>query len=121
MILPTPCRLRRIGLYVVSLVVKKGNTSGVVVKVDPASLSRMLGEWSQPGEALPEALADALLDLIDAGFVPAGAVLPPQRACAATLQVSRQTVAEAFGILEAAGHIRRWLGQGRGLDQAALQ
>ena len=72
MILPTPCRLRRIGLYVVSLVVKKGNTSGVVVKVDPASLSRMLGEWSQPGEALPEALADALLDLIDAGFVPAG-------------------------------------------------
>ncbi|MES8373895.1 GntR family transcriptional regulator, partial [Cutibacterium acnes] len=89
--------MRRIGLYVVSLVVKKGNTSGVVVKVDPASLSRMLGEWSQPGEALPEALADALLDLIDAGFLPAGAVLPPQRACAATLQVSRQTVAEAVG------------------------
>ena len=110
MILPTPCRLRRIGLYVVSLVVKKGNTSGVVVKVDPASLSRMLG--GQPGEALPEALADALLDLIDAGFVPAGAVLPPQRACAATLQVSRQTVAEAFGILEAAGHIAALVGSG---------
>ena len=72
----------------------------------------MLGEWSQPGEALPEALADALLDLIDAGFVPAGAVLPPQRACAATLQVSRQTVAEAFGILEAAGHIAALVGSG---------
>ena len=72
----------------------------------------MLGEWSQPGEALPEALADALLDLIDAGFLPAGAVLPPQRACAATLQVSRQTVAEAFGILEAAGHIAALVGSG---------
>ena len=98
---------------VVPLVAKKGNTSGVVVKVDPASLSRMLGgEWGQPGEALPEALADALLDLIDAGFLPAGAVLPPQRACAATLQVSRQTVAEAFGILEAAGHIAALVGSG---------
>ena len=95
---------------VVPLVAKKGNTSGVVVKVDPASLSRMLG--GQPGEALPEALADALLDLIDAGFLPAGAVLPPQRACAATLQVSRQTVAEAFGILEAAGHIAALVGSG---------
>lgn len=91
---------------VVPLVAKKGNTSGVVVKVDPASLSRMLG--GQPGEALP----DALLDLIDAGFLPAGAVLPPQRACAATLQVSRQTVAEAFGILEAAGHIAALVGSG---------
>ncbi|MES7069424.1 PLP-dependent aminotransferase family protein [Cutibacterium acnes] len=66
----------------------------------------MLG--GQPGEALP----DALLDLIDAGFLPAGAVLPPQRACAATLQVSRQTVAEAFGILEAAGHIAALVGSG---------
>lgn len=91
---------------VVPLVAKKGNTSGVVVKVDPASLSRMLG--GQPGEALP----DALLDPIDAGFLPAGAVLPPQRACAATLQVSRQTVAEAFGILEAAGHIAALVGSG---------
>lgn len=57
-------------------------------------------------------MADALLDLIDAGFLPAGAVLPPQRACAATLQVSRQTVAEAFGILEAAGHIAALVGSG---------
>ncbi|MGK2350355.1 PLP-dependent aminotransferase family protein [Cutibacterium sp. V947] len=84
----------------------------MVVRVDPASLSRMLGDWSQQGEVLPEALATALLELIDAGFLPAGAVLPSQRTCAATLQVSRHTVAEAFGILEASGHIAALVGSG---------
>ncbi|MDO4413209.1 MAG: PLP-dependent aminotransferase family protein [Cutibacterium sp.] len=72
----------------------------------------MLGDWSQPAQALPESLASALLDLIDAGFLPAGAILPSQRTCAATFQVSRQTVAEAFGILEAAGHIAALVGSG---------
>lgn len=110
--LTTPGHLGSIGLRAVSLCAETSDTLGVVVRVDPAGLSRMLGDWNQSGVALPEALASALLDLIDAGFLPAGAVLPSQRTCAATLKVSRQTVAEAFGVLEAAGHIAALVGSG---------
>jgi DNA-binding transcriptional MocR family regulator len=80
--------------------------------MDAAELSRMLGDWAQPGTPLPDALASALLELIDAGFAPAGCVLPAQRDCASTLGVSRGTVAAAFADLEARGYLASTVGSG---------
>lgn len=81
-------------------------------KMDAAELSRMLGDWAQPGRLLPEALAAGLLELIDAGFAPAGSVLPAQRDCAAALGVSRGTVGAAFADLEARGYLASTVGSG---------
>ncbi|MCJ7858390.1 PLP-dependent aminotransferase family protein [Corynebacterium kalidii] len=81
-------------------------------RMDAAELSRMLGDWARPGTRLPDALAAALLELIDAGFAPAGSVLPSQRDCAAALGVSRGTVAVAFADLEARGYLASAVGSG---------
>ncbi len=88
------------------------DTRGMAPKMDAAELSRMLGDWAQPGTLLPDALASALLELIDAGFAPAGCVQPAQRDCAAVLGVSRGTVAAAFADLEARGHLASAVGSG---------
>ncbi len=72
----------------------------------------MLGDWSDAGRLLPDALAAALIDLIDAGFVPAGSALPAQRDCAATLGVSRATVVAAYSALEARGYLVSTQGSG---------
>ncbi|AXE40085.1 PLP-dependent aminotransferase family protein [Acidipropionibacterium virtanenii] len=81
-------------------------------KMDAAELSRMLGDWARPGRLLPDALAAGLLELIDAGFAPAGSVLPAQRDCAKALGVSRSTVASAFAELEARGYLASTVGSG---------
>lgn len=81
-------------------------------RVDVAALGRLLGEWDVPGRSLPEALADALAELIDASVVADGAVLPSQRRLAEALGVARGTVAEAYDRLAGDGHLHARRGSG---------
>ena len=69
-----------------------------------AQLVRLLGPWAETSPNLPTALAATIEDLVSRGFVPAGALLPPQRELAAALGVSRGTVSTALGLLEAKGY-----------------
>lgn len=72
----------------------------------------MLGEWVDERQALPEALAGSLVELVKAGFVPAGSALPAQRDCAVALGVSRGTVSAAYAALEARGYLVSTRGSG---------
>lgn len=80
--------------------------------MDAAALSRVLGDWQQTAPRLPDALAAAITELIAAGMVSAGVTLPAQRELAATLGVSRGTVATAFAALEASGQVASVRGSG---------
>lgn len=80
--------------------------------MDAAALSRVLGDWQLSGPTLPDALATAITELIGAGLVSAGVALPAQRELAATLGVSRGTVATAFAALEAGGLVASVRGSG---------
>ncbi|MFV0429806.1 MAG: PLP-dependent aminotransferase family protein [Arachnia sp.] len=72
----------------------------------------MLGDWSAQDRLLPDALAHAIIDLIEANLIPAGACLPPQRAMAHALGVSRGTVTTAVEALEARGFVASSRGSG---------
>jgi DNA-binding transcriptional MocR family regulator len=67
--------------------------------VEAATLCRLLGDWSEPGRTLPDALAAAIGELVEATVLRDGAILPSQRALAEALGVSRVTVAEAYDLL----------------------
>lgn len=69
--------------------------------VDPARLCRLLGDWSEAGRTLPEALARSIAELVEASVLPDGATLPSQRALADALGVARVTVAQAYDLLAA--------------------
>ncbi|WP_182903353.1 PLP-dependent aminotransferase family protein [Microbispora sp. H10830] len=80
--------------------------------VDSAALARLLGGWRAEDVPLPHALAGALAELIAGNVLVDGAALPPQRALAAALGVSRGTVAEAYAELAARGQLRSRQGSG---------
>ena len=65
-------------------------------RIEAATLCRLLGDWSDTGRTLPEALASAIGELVEASVLRDGALLPSQRALADALGVSRVTVAEAY-------------------------
>lgn len=75
-------------------------------------LADLLGPWTPDHGRLPESLADAIVDLVEQGFVPAGITLPPQRELAASLGIARGTVASAVSILVERGYatVRRGSG-----------
>jgi DNA-binding transcriptional MocR family regulator len=84
----------------------------LATRIDASELSRMLGDWAQEQQSLPAALASSLVDLVKAGFVPAGSALPAQRDFATTLGVSRGTVSAAYAALEARGYLVSTQGSG---------
>jgi DNA-binding transcriptional MocR family regulator len=69
--------------------------------VEAATLSRLLGEWTRSGAALPCALADTIGTLLNTGILADRTLLPSQRMLAAALGVSRGTVTQAYDILSA--------------------
>ena len=77
------------------------STRAVDAHVEVAMLCRLLGDWSDTARTLPDALAAAIGELIDASVLRDGAILPSQRALADALGVSRVTVAEAYDLLGA--------------------
>ena len=92
----------------------------------PDELSNLLGRWSTGSATLVDDLVEALVGLIDAGILPAGIGLPPQRGLAEALGVSRGVVTSAYASLQGRGYLASLQGSGsrvtssRGLVQARL-
>src|SRR5215468_317346 len=66
-------------------------------------LADLLGRWPTADGALYRLLAARIGRLADTGELPAGVRLPPERALAAALSVSRNTVALAYQVLRDEG------------------
>ena len=73
---------------------------------------QLLGQWSNGSGALYRQLAAAFTLLIDEGTLRSGDQLPPERALASSLSVSRGTVVKAFELLEEDGRVSRVQGRG---------
>jgi DNA-binding transcriptional MocR family regulator len=71
--------------------------------ISPQALADLLGRWPTADGALYRLLAARLGRLADTGELPAGVRLPPERALAAALSVSRNTVALAYQVLRDEG------------------
>jgi len=71
--------------------------------ISPQALADLLGRWPTADGALYRLLAARIGRLADTGELPAGVRLPPERALAAALAVSRNTVALAYQVLRDEG------------------
>jgi DNA-binding transcriptional MocR family regulator len=84
-------------------------TVPINLEVDPAlvisapALADLLGRWPSRDGALYRLLAARIGRLADTGELPAGVRLPPERSLAASLSVSRNTVALAYQVLRDEG------------------
>lgn len=87
----------------------------------PDELSNLLGRWTTGDGTLSEDLVRALVDLIDAGLVPAGTRMPPQRGLALALGVSRGIVTAAYAALEGRGYLVSVQGSGSRVASALGQ
>lgn len=72
----------------------------------------VLGRWSTGSGPLYKRLADALRDAVARGDVPVDTRLPAERALARELNVSRNTVVNAYDVLHAEGLLTRRQGSG---------
>ncbi len=82
--------------------------------MDAPAVAGALGEWMTTGASgrLPDQLALAFTHAIDAGLLPAGTRLPPERDLARALAVSRPTLRAALTDLRARGLITALQGSG---------
>lgn len=71
--------------------------------IGPQALADLLGRWPAADGALYRLLAARIGRLADTGELPAGVRLPPERALASALSVSRNTVALAYQVLRDEG------------------
>jgi DNA-binding transcriptional MocR family regulator len=71
--------------------------------ISAQALADLLGRWPTADGALYRLLAGRIGRLADTGELPAGVRLPPERALAAALSVSRNTVALAYQVLRDEG------------------
>jgi DNA-binding transcriptional MocR family regulator len=78
-------------------------TAAPAPAITPQALADLLGRWPTADGALYRLLAARLGRLADTGELPAGVRLPPERALAAALSVSRNTVALAYQVLRDEG------------------
>lgn len=70
-----------------------------VARIGSPALADLLGHWSAADGPLYRLLAGRIGRLADAGSLPPGTRLPPERELAAVLAVSRNTVAMAYQLL----------------------
>lgn len=75
-------------------------------------LVQLLGQWSNGSGPLYRQLAERLTASIESGALHVGDQLPPERALADALSVSRGTVVRAYDDLAANGSVRRLQGSG---------
>lgn len=75
-------------------------------------LATLLGDWSAGDGPLYRQLATALRRAIEAGAIPAGTVLPPERQLARVLSLSRSTVVSAYERLKTDGWLMSRQGSG---------
>lgn len=86
----------------------------------PDELSNLLGSWTTGERTLVDDLVAALIELMDAGLLPAGMGLPPQRGLAQALGVSRGVVTAAYGTLEGRGYLISAQGSGSRVASAGM-
>lgn len=77
-----------------------------------ALLTGALEDWADGDGPLYRRLADSVHAAIDAGVLPSGTVLPPERNLAEALSVSRSTVVAAFEALKRSGLLEARQGSG---------
>ena len=84
----------------------------VIVKIASHELAILIAGY--PALALPkyQQLANALRDLVTRAELPAGCILPPERALAEEMKVSRTTVVAAYRDLQEDGLVDRRTGSG---------
>lgn len=80
--------------------------------MEPIEVVERLGRWSSGPGPLYVLLAQRLRELIDAGELPPGTLLPPDRVFAALLSVGRGTVVATYDLLRAEGRVTRRRGSG---------
>ena len=90
--------------------VSSANSPGMAL--DPHDLRVLLGDWPSERGPLHRSLANRLGALADRAQLAAGTRLPPERALAEALQVSRTTVVAAYGALKADGRLVARQGSG---------
>jgi DNA-binding transcriptional MocR family regulator len=81
-------------------------------QIGPRELADLLGRWPSADGALYRLLATRIGRLADTGELPPGVRLPPERALAAALSVSRNTVALAYQVLRDDGMAESRQGSG---------
>lgn len=82
------------------------------VDLNPGDLGISLGDWTAASGTLHHLLADRLRHLADRGQLARGTRLPPERALAEAIGVSRTTVVAAYGTLKAEGRLTARQGSG---------
>jgi DNA-binding transcriptional MocR family regulator len=80
--------------------------------IDVTDLVRLLGPWSARRGPRYVRLADAIQDAIHQDGIDDGALLPPERALAQSLAISRGTIVAAYGVLADRGLVERRQGSG---------
>jgi DNA-binding transcriptional MocR family regulator len=83
-----------------------------VAPIGPQALADLLGHWPAADGPLYRLLATRIGRLADTGQLPPGIRLPPERTLAATLAVSRNTVALAYQVLRDDGMAESRQGSG---------
>jgi DNA-binding transcriptional MocR family regulator len=83
-----------------------------VALIGPQALADLLGQWPVADGPLYRLLATRIGRLADTGELPPGIRLPPERALAAALAVSRNTVALAYQVLRDDGMAESRQGSG---------
>jgi DNA-binding transcriptional MocR family regulator len=83
-----------------------------VAHIGPQALADLLGGWPAADGPLYRLLASRIGRLADTGELPPGIRLPPERALAAALAVSRNTVALAYQVLRDDGMAESRQGSG---------
>jgi DNA-binding transcriptional MocR family regulator len=84
--------------------------------VQATELRDRLDDWDAGDRPRYQALADRLMGLADTGELPPGMQLPPERALAETLDVSRGTIVRAYGVLRDEGRAVTRHGSGTVID-----
>ncbi|HLZ69494.1 MAG TPA: PLP-dependent aminotransferase family protein [Dehalococcoidia bacterium] len=80
--------------------------------IDSDRLTRLLGHWLLGNGPLYRQLAEALRDLVCRGELPVQTCLPPERALAGVLAVSRSTVVASYALLREEGWLESRQGSG---------
>jgi DNA-binding transcriptional MocR family regulator len=88
------------------------NSTRMVGPLGVHHLVRLMGDWSDDGEALHTRLADRLRSMVISGKLAAGVRLPSERSLAIALDVSRNTVGAAFDELRGEGVLTSRRGDG---------
>lgn len=73
---------------------------------------QLLGQWTTADGPIYRRLADRIVTLIEEGSLRGGDQLPPERALAAALSISRGTVVRAFDVLASERQVIRTRGSG---------